>query len=442
MPGKRSSYTANFKLQVVAFAEKSNNSVAARHFSINEKQVREWRKNRSALSEMPKSKKAARGQRPRFHALEERLAAWITDKRVNGLIITRTAIRIRALNLMKMPEFAQKAPKDFVASAGWCDRFMRRNNFTVRARTKLAQKLPSELEDKVEAFQRHVIRLRKEKNFDLSHIGNMDETPVFFDLPSNYTVDSKGAKTVFIKTTGHEKCRFTVVLSCLADGTRLPPTVIFKRKTLPKGAKFPSNIIVRANEKGWMDERGTLGWLEKVWNHRKGAAFKKPSLLVWDSFQAHLTESVKEKCREMNTTVAVIPGGLTSLLQPLDVCLNKPFKDKLRNKWIEWMATEDKAITKGGNVKKVDIETIVHWVKNAWDEISSEMIIRSFKKCCISNSMDGSEDHFVYEDDDDISSELSDAESDYLHPDIPMTEQEFEELFGNSDCDSDFEGFD
>ena len=28
-----------------------------------------------------------------------------------------------------------------------------------------------------------------------------------------------------------------------------------------------------------------------------------------------------------NIDVAVIPGGLTTVVQPLDECLNKPFKD-------------------------------------------------------------------------------------------------------------------
>ncbi|CAG8800623.1 14332_t:CDS:2, partial [Cetraspora pellucida] len=41
--------------------------------------------------------------------------------------------------------------------------------------------------------------------------------------------------------------------------------------------------------------------------------------------------------RSGNTDLAVIPGGLTSMCQPLDVCINKPFKDKLRNYWHEWM---------------------------------------------------------------------------------------------------------
>jgi hypothetical protein len=34
-------------------------------------------------------------------------------------------------------------------------------------------------------------------------MGNADETPVFFDTPANTTVDTKGSKSVLIKTTGH-----------------------------------------------------------------------------------------------------------------------------------------------------------------------------------------------------------------------------------------------
>jgi hypothetical protein len=46
-------------------------------------------------------------------------------------------------------------------------------------------------------------------------MGNTDETPVFFDMPANATVDTKGSKLVLVKTTGHEKLRITVMLSVL-----------------------------------------------------------------------------------------------------------------------------------------------------------------------------------------------------------------------------------
>ena len=39
MSGKRNSYTANFKLQGIAFAESINDSMAFRHFSVNDKNL-------------------------------------------------------------------------------------------------------------------------------------------------------------------------------------------------------------------------------------------------------------------------------------------------------------------------------------------------------------------------------------------------------------------
>ena len=40
--------------------------------------------------------------------------------------------------------------------------------------------------------------------------------------------------------------------------------------------------------------------------------------------------------------MAVIPGGLTKKLQPLDIAVNKPFKDQLRAKWENWMDGMDR----------------------------------------------------------------------------------------------------
>ena len=92
-------------------------------------------------------------------------------------------------------------------------------------------------------------------------IGNADQTPLTFDMPSNSTVDSKGTKSVSIMTTGHEKDCFTVMLACLGDGTKLPPYVVFKRKTLPKDLVLPRGIHVCAQAKGWMDESLVEDWL-------------------------------------------------------------------------------------------------------------------------------------------------------------------------------------
>jgi len=94
----------------------------------------------------------------------------------------------------------------------------------------------------------------------------MDETTVTFDMPENRTVAPVGDKTVLVKTSGHEKTHFTVVLACMADGSRLKPMIILKRKTLPKAAKFPPGTMVRAHVKGRMDEAGVQEWLKPAAN--------------------------------------------------------------------------------------------------------------------------------------------------------------------------------
>ena len=63
-----------------------------------------------------------------------------------------------------------------------------------------------------------------------------------------------------------------------------------------------------------------------MWSKHPGGLLKKPSLLVCDQFKAHVTESTQRLATKLKTHLAVIPGGLTSQLQPLDVSVNKPFK--------------------------------------------------------------------------------------------------------------------
>ena len=190
-----------------------------------------------------------------YEDMESKLKEWVLDIRGNGYVVTRPSIRVRALQITKELGYA-----DFKASNGWCTRFMNRHGLCLRQRMHIAQKLPKDVEDKVMNFHKFVIDLRKSQQFHLRAIGNMDETPMFFDMPGNRMVDVKGASTVSIKTSGAEKQHFTVILSCLADGTKLKPAVVFKRKTMPK-EKLPEDIIVFVQEKGWVDE--STFWMVK-----------------------------------------------------------------------------------------------------------------------------------------------------------------------------------
>ena len=75
-------------------------------------------------------------------------------------------------------------------------------------------------------------------------MGNMDETPAYFDICPSTTVARKGEKSIIIRTTGAEKRHLTIVLSCAANGALLPPMIIFKGKRALKDIVAPPGFIV------------------------------------------------------------------------------------------------------------------------------------------------------------------------------------------------------
>jgi len=189
------------------------------------------------------------------------------------------------------------------------------------------------------------------------------------------------------------------MLAATADRRKLPPLLILKRKTLPKSEAFPKDVIVRAQEKGWMTEGLMLEWLKIVWGRRPRAYLNQPSMLVLDAFKGHLTDSVENQLCKMNTELVVMPGGITSVLQPMDVSINMPFKDRLRQQYLTWISDPAHELTETGKMKCAAPSEVARWMSAAWKAIPESINIRSFKKCCISNALDGSEDDILWEDD-------------------------------------------
>lgn len=395
MASRRCHYDAAFKRNVITDAEALGNCAAGRKHGVPENNVRRWRKEKEALFACAATRKAFRGPRKGvFPEVEASLTEFVRQTRSRALTVTTEMLQLKAR------EFAKDrgiSGSQFKASRGWVQKYMKRAGFSLRRRTSITQKLPRDYEEKLLSFQRYVIGLRRERNFLLSQIGNADETPIFFDMPSAQTVHTKGDRQVHIRTAGCEKARITVMLACTADGHKLPPYVVLKRKTMPKNENFPKGVHIRCQEKGWMTEALVMDWIKTVWCRRPGALLARQSMLVLDAFRGHLSEGVKKKLQEEATDLVVIPGGMTSQLQPLDVCLNKPFKDHVRRLYNEWMASDETALTPSGRLKRASPSVVARWIADAWAAIPDAMVAASFKKCCISNSLDGTDDSEVWE---------------------------------------------
>lgn len=62
-----------------------------------------------------------------------------------------------------------------------------------------------------------------------------------------------------------------------------------------------------------MNEELVKDWLKTVWI-KVGGSSRQKSMLVWDSFHAHLSQPIRRTMQSLNTECAVIPGGMTGLL--------------------------------------------------------------------------------------------------------------------------------
>ena len=199
---------------------------------------------------------------------------------------------------------------------------MKRHNLSIRTRTTVSQQLPDDYQEKLMLSRTYCTNKINDQKIKLKHITNMDEISLTFDILVNRTLKRTGSSAVSIRTTENEKSSLTVVLGCQVIGQKLPPMVIFKRRTLPK-EKFPAGLIIKANPKGWMDEEMISDWLREVYVKRPDGFFhKSPSLLIYDSMRAHLIDAVKAKVKKTYSDLAVITGGLTKELQPLDIGIN------------------------------------------------------------------------------------------------------------------------
>ena len=235
--------------------------------------------------------------------------------------------------------------------------------------------------------------LREMHHFPDAMVINMDETPMYFDMPESHTVHKKGCREVHIRSTGAEKRRLTVILACTAADDMLLPMAIFKGKRALKNLHIPAGVVVIVQPNEWNDSELTKVWIQKVL-YRYTA--KQHGLLVWDTFTGRMTEDVAEELQK-NITVAVIPGSCTSKIRPLDVSVNKTLKRNCCSQWVEYMQQEVAKQQPGKRLKSTLKQQVVDWMvqSNKLLDKKKEIIHKSFLVCGISNALDGSQNNFI-----------------------------------------------
>ena len=379
----RASYTIIFKVKVIeAYFDKfkQNASETAKFFKLDHSIVIRWIHNKDLInSHRGRNVRKIKLQEGQFPELEEGLYNWIVNKRVGEKRSIRYEdMRAKIKYLVKKSE-DQSVYSKFKISSSWLSKFMERYHLSVRSPTLKDQENTKRQLEKVEIISTYIIELNKiSHQYAPEFILQMDETTTYIDMLANLTVDIKGTKSVELHHTGHLKSRFTTVLTVAANGYRLPTYLILRKlKKTPKNLILNPNIVVTVSDSGFMDADLMIDYIDRIIRPYIGI---NKALLVLDDYRAHKTLKVIRYACSHNIQPFLIPGGFTYCLQPLDVSINKQYKDTLRRKWKSWDATSTR-VTPRGNKSKPTWQQTISMVDSSVKEIQPSTIQRSFIKC-------------------------------------------------------------
>ena len=139
---------------------------------------------------------------------------------------------------------------------------------------------------------------------------------------------------------------------------------------------FPEEAVYTVQHNAWMDESVMLQWVDRVlkpWSETVPENVV-PYLLL-DSYKVHLMTTVTRQIESLGIEVDHIPGGCTGLAQPIDVGIGKPFKNRVRHKWEDWMldGAIDEEVTKPPTRLQV-----VEWCCNSFRELEGTIVCNAW----------------------------------------------------------------
>ena len=158
----------------------------------------------------------------------------------------------------------------------------------------------------------------------------------------------------------------------------MPPQLVVRGEGK---ARVSNGVVVRYQERAYMTSDLTKRWLQSVYQTLKRS---DSDILIMDSFSGHISRHVKQHCRDNSVRLAIIPGGCTPHLQPLDIAVNRSFKARFRSKWKAWLASNSAAAPLyAERLRAMSLDELTRIINSAWREIDPQVIINGFRKAQI-----------------------------------------------------------
>lgn len=182
-------------------------------------------------------------------------------------------------------------------------------------------------------------------NLEVSLAGVPPENIINYD-ETNLSDDPKAKLMVFRKGIKHpervmnsSKSSVSLMFACAANGTFLPPYVVYKAERMMDTWVLggPCNARYNRSKSGWFDSYCFTDWVEKLavpyFRHLQNDA---PRVLIGDNLACHISATLVEICERDNIKMIFLPPNSTQLMQPLDVAVYGPMKEAWRKVLTEW----------------------------------------------------------------------------------------------------------
>ena len=230
-------------------------------------------------------------------------------------------------------------------------------------------------------------------------IFNWDQTAIQFVPTGQWTMNRAKEKVIPIAHSD-DKRQITAVLAATVSGKYLPVQLIYKGTTQrchPKVA-VPDSWDVWHSANHWSTEETMKRYIEKIVvpfleKTRKTLklASNSPALAIFDGFKGQTTPEFLALLEKHNIIPLLIPANCTDKLQPMDISINKPIKDRVKESFQLWYAAEVQSQLKAVPINQVKVELktavlkakTVTWLASAWHSMTPAMAINGFKKAGI-----------------------------------------------------------
>ena len=255
-----------------------------------------------------------RGYAPRYRTVRE-LAEIIRNRRVYG-------INNADIQLVNYDSIGKN----------WVARFLSRHPELDTARKKCieAARIKDVSVERLTKWFEDLQRVIEEYGIELKDIYNLDESGFAMgDIEASQRIINATIRQSFQAKPGRQE--WVTALECIcADGSSLPPLIIFKGENLSRQwipQDVPYNWRFGCNTNGWTSNKHGLQYLCDVFEpSTREKANGKWRLLICDGHDSHITAAWIAHCMKNNIILMILPPHSSHLTQPLDVGVFGPLK--------------------------------------------------------------------------------------------------------------------